>query len=331
MLWITSSASSRTHLAFLSIDPPFHMKEEKSLKLMFRKIRAGDFAFHESQWSSVSPAAKRLIARLLVVDPDHRCTAAKALDSEWIKENPDILAMNNLSASLTSLKKMTRKTSWRGAISAVKFAKSAGFWNSENVTFSRQARIDDDMVQDVMSVPEKIKFADKYKVKRKIRKGSCATVYECVHQDTQEKFAVKIIKRSKLEKTGDEFILNEVAIMQSLSKYGEHIVQVLDFYEEEEFFYLVIDYMGGGDVFDRVLEKGKYSESDARKLTISLLKGVHCMHMSGVAHRDLKPQNLLLSVSATEFYDDDVCSGRNLTLILPASCDTYSQRKMILM
>ncbi|CAJ1943006.1 unnamed protein product [Cylindrotheca closterium] len=275
--------------------PPFHMKEEKNLKFMFRKIRAGDFAFHESQWKSVSPAAKRLIARLLVVNPDHRCTAEKALESEWIKLNADDLAMNNLSASLTSLKKMTGRTSWRGAISAVKFAKTAGFWNSENVTFSRQAKVDDDMVDEVMNTPSKLTFDEKYKVKRKIRKGSCATVYECLHKGTGEKFAVKIIKRSKLQKTGDEFILNEVAIMQSLSPYGEHIVQLLDFYEEEEFFYLVMDFMGGGDVFDRVLEIGKYSESDARKLTTSLLKGVHCMHTSEVAHRDLKPQNLLLS------------------------------------
>jgi len=273
--------------------PPFHMKEEKNLKFMFRKIRAGDFAFHESQWKSVSPAAKRLIARLLVVNPHHRCTAETALDSEWIKANADVLAMNNLSASLTSLKKMTGRTSWRGAISAVKFAKTAGFWNSENVTFSRQNKVDDNMVNEVMS-SGKLKFDDKYKVTRKIRKGSCATVYECTHNNSGEKFAVKIIKRSKLQKTGDEFILNEVAIMQSLSPYGDHIVQLLDFYEEEEFFYLVMDFMGGGDVFDRVLEIGKYSESDARKLTTSLLKGVHCMHISGVAHRDLKPQNLLL-------------------------------------
>lgn len=289
--------SSLLSSPFQCSDPPFHMKEEKNLKFMFRKIRAGDFAFHESQWKSVSPAAKRLIARLLVVNPDHRCSAEKAMESEWIKLNADDLAMNNLSASLTSLKKMTGRTSWRGAISAVKFAKSAGFWNSENVTFSRQAKVDDDMVNEVINTPSKLKFDEKYKVKRKIRKGSCATVYECLHKGTGEKFAVKIIKRSKLQKTGDEFILNEVAIMQSLSPYGEHIVQLLDFYEEEEFFYLVMDFMGGGDVFDRVLEIGKYSESDARKLTTSLLKGVHCMHTSGVAHRDLKPQNILLSVS----------------------------------
>ena len=277
------------------------MQEKNDLKMLFRKIRAGDFAFHESQWGSVSASAKRLIARLLVVNPDNRCTAAKALESEWIKANPDELAMNNLSQSLTSLKKMNQRTSWRGAISAVKFAKSAGFWNSENVTFSRQAKVSDKLVNEAMSAT--LKFHDKYDVQKEIRKGSCATVYECIHKDTMETLAVKIIKRSKLDKKGDEFILNEVAIMQSLSKYGDHVVQLLDFYEEEEYFYLVMDYMRGGDVFDRVLDKegGKYSESDARKLTSNLLKAAHCMHLAGVAHRDLKPQNLLLESDENDF------------------------------
>ena len=85
--------------------------------------------------------------------------------------------------------------------------------------------------------------------------------------------------------------------MQSLSGYGQYIVQLLDFYEEEHYFYLVMDYMGGGDVFDRVLERTKYSEDEASKLTKILLKATRCMHDAGVAHRDLKPQNLMLTVS----------------------------------
>jgi serine/threonine protein kinase len=153
------------------------------------------------------------------------------------------------------------------------------------------------MVDDALSAPQAIKFNDEYEVLRKIRKGSCATVYECRHKRTKEIYAVKIIRRAKLKASEDEFVLNEVSIMQSLSQYGKYVVQLLDFYEEPEFFYLVMDYMGGGDVFDRILKKSKFTEDDARKLTKILLKAVHCMHQAGVAHRDLKPQNLLLTVS----------------------------------
>jgi serine/threonine protein kinase len=282
--------------------PAFHADGgKKNLKILFRKIRAADFTFHESQWKNVSPAAKRLIAKLLAVNPEHRYTAKQAMESQWVKEmDPIALAHRDLSQSLRSLKKFNGRLTLKGAMNAVKFAISADFWNAETITFSRQTRemtLDDNVVKDALWSPTKTRFDDEYEVKRKIRKGSSATVYECEHKGTKEVFAVKIIKRKKLSASEDEFVLNEVSIMQSLSQFGKYIVQLLDFYEEEEYFYLVMDYMGGGDVFDRVLEKTKYTEEDARKLTMVLLKAARCMHSSGVAHRDLKPQNLLLTVS----------------------------------
>mmetsp|Transcript_17257 Transcript_17257/g.49899 ORF Transcript_17257/g.49899 Transcript_17257/m.49899 type:complete len:703 (+) Transcript_17257:129-2237(+) len=308
--------------------PPFHVadkKDGKNLKQLFRKIRAGDYTFHESQWKNVSPAAKSLIARLLTVNPDYRYTAKDAMECEWMTKVDD-KSLNNrdLSASLSSLKKFDGRMTLKGAMNAVKFAVSAGFWNSEAITFSRQTRklaVDDNMVKEALWTPGKIRFDDEYEVRRKIRKGSCATVYECVHKGTKGVYAVKIIRRAKLRASEDEFVMNEVSIMQSLSPYGQYIVQLLDFYEEEQYFYMVMDYMGGGDVFDRVLEKTKYTEEDARKLTKVLLKATKCMHEAGVAHRDLKPQNLLLTsknddahIKVTDFgFARRVHSPRSLT------------------
>lgn len=281
--------------------PPFHVADSggKDLKLLFRKIRAGDFTFHESQWKNVSPAAKSLISRLLTVNPDYRYTAKQAMESEWItKTDARSLMRRDLFSSVASLKTFNGRMTLKGAMNAVKFAISADFWNSEAITFSRQTRkivVDDNLVQDILWSPPKVRFDDEYEVKQKIRKGSCATVYSCIHRNTQERFAVKIIRRAQLRASEDEFVMNEVSIMQSLSAYGQYIVQLLDFYEEEQYFYLVMDYMGGGDVFDRVLEKSKYTEEDARNLTKVLLKATRCMHEAGVAHRDIKPQNLLLT------------------------------------
>ncbi|KAL3924341.1 MAG: hypothetical protein SGILL_001108 [Bacillariaceae sp.] len=235
----------------------------------------------------------------MLVDPQYRFTAKDSLACDWItKMDAKKLSTVDLSASLSTLKKFDGRMSLKGAMNAVKFAISANFWNPEAITFSRQTRkqvINDAMVDEALSAPPKTRFDDEYEVTRKIRKGSCATVYECRHKGTQETFAVKIIRRAKLKASEDEFVLNEVSIMQSLSPYGEYVVQLLDFYEEPDYFYLVMDYMGGGDVFDRVLKKSKYTESDARQLTTTLLKATRCMHEAGVAHRDLKPQNLLLT------------------------------------
>lgn len=281
--------------------PPFYMEGcQSDLRMLFRKIRAGDFTFHESQWKLVSPEAKYLISRLLTVDPEYRYTARDALESDWVtKMDAKKLSAIDLSTSLTTLAKFDGRLSLKGAMNAVRYATSASFWNAEAITFSRQTRkqvINDQIVNEALSGPAK-KFDDEYEVIRVIRKGSCATVYQCRHKGTKEFFAVKIIRRSKMKESEDEFVLNEVSIMQSLSAYGQYVVQLLDFYEEPEFFYLVMDYMGGGDVFDRILKKCKYTENDARQLTKHLLQATKCMHDAGVAHRDLKPQNLLLVVS----------------------------------
>jgi serine/threonine protein kinase len=102
-------------------------------------------------------------------------------------------------------------------------------------------------------------------------------------------YAVKIIHRAELKPKDDEAVLNEVALMQSLMG-DKYVVQVLDFYEEEEYFYIVMEYYAGGDVFDRIVKLVHYTEYDARALAIVLLKAVGSIHENGIAHRDIKPQ-----------------------------------------
>lgn len=139
----------------------------------------------------------------------------------------------------------------------------------------------------------RVTFEHVYELRSKLREGSYAVVWECVHRGTGESYAVKIIPRPKLSPRDDEAVLNEVAILQALCD-NPYVVQLMDFYEEDDAFYIVMEYMRGGDVFDRIVSLTKYTEQDARDLVRTLLKAVASLHKEGVAHRDLKPQNLLL-------------------------------------
>jgi calcium/calmodulin-dependent protein kinase I len=303
--------------------PPFAGKNHRDL---FRKVRAADFVFHDAHWKHVSIAAKQLISNLLTVRVDKRWTAAHALQSPWFRQKTTELSAD-LSGSITELKKFRARRSWRVAKTALGWATSAPFWNPDAISFSQQlTQWDRDALQvkggatSAASSPTvegsgtstppssplssnpgtpltsripKIKFANMYTLKTKLRKGSYATVWECQHLETKETFAVKVIQRKELQPKDDEAVLNEVAIMQSLMG-NKYVVQLLDFYEEEDCFYIVMEYMTGGDVFDRIVEKTQYTEKDARDLTLILLKAVSSLHQAGIAHRDLKPQNLLL-------------------------------------
>jgi serine/threonine protein kinase len=283
--------------------PPFQDAEHRGL---FRKIRAADYVFHETYWEHVSIEAKQVVSNLLVVNPEHRMTAVEGINSNWLQMKDETLSNRDLSPSLSEIKKFHGKRKLKSAMHAIHWATSATFFHPETATFSQQVSAWDTAFAsasaDGMTHREaaKIGFRDIYELKTKIRKGSFATVWECVHKTTLEVYAVKVIKREGLKPADDEAVLNEVAILQSL--VCKDIVQLVDFYEEKDYFFMVMEYMQGGDVFDKIVEKNHYTEKDARDLVIVLLKAVRFMHGRGIAHRDLKPQNLLLRVSLDKFH-----------------------------
>ena len=88
-------------------------------------------------------------------------------------------------------------------------------------------------------------------------------------------------------------IYDEVAILSSLNH--PHIVPLIDFFDEKDCYFIVMELMSGGDLFDRVGKKKTYSEADARDLIVKILKAVAYCHQRRIAaHCDMKPKNVLL-------------------------------------
>jgi calcium/calmodulin-dependent protein kinase I len=85
-----------------------------------------------------------------------------------------------------------------------------------------------------------------------------------------------------------------VAILASLDH--EHIVPLIDFFDEKDCYFIVMELMSGGDLFDRIGTKKSYSEADARDLAMKMLKAMAYCHTKSIAHCDMKPKNLLLVV-----------------------------------
>ncbi|XP_009282812.1 PREDICTED: calcium/calmodulin-dependent protein kinase type 1, partial [Aptenodytes forsteri] len=72
-----------------------------------------------------------------------------------------------------------------------------------------------------------------------------------------------------------------------------NIVALDDIYESGTHLYLIMQLVSGGELFDRIVEKGFYTERDASTLIRQILDAVKYLHDMGIVHRDLKPENLL--------------------------------------
>ncbi|XP_016390953.1 calcium/calmodulin-dependent protein kinase type 1D-like isoform X3 [Sinocyclocheilus rhinocerous] len=103
-------------------------------------------------------------------------------------------------------------------------------------------------------------------------------------------FAVKCIPKKAL-KGKESSIENEIAVLRKIKH--ENIVALEDIYESSNHLYLIMQLVSGGELFDRIVEKGFYTEKDASTLIRQVLDAVNYLHNMGIVHRDLKPENLL--------------------------------------
>ena len=107
--------------------PPFVESNQREL---FRKIRRGQYEFHDEYWSCVSHEAKDLISSLLTVNPQKRLSAAAALRNSWVTERDDMLAGKDLGKNLQQLKKFNARRKFKAGVHAVSVCETLKWVNS---------------------------------------------------------------------------------------------------------------------------------------------------------------------------------------------------------
>lgn len=162
--------------------------------------------------------------------------------------------------------------------------------------------------------------------------GAYASVQTCINIYTDVECAVKII--DKIPGHARARVFREVETFHHCQGHP-NILQLIEFFEDKEKFYLVFEKIRGGPLLARIQENICFSEHDAAQIMKEIASGLNFLHKKGIAHRDLKPENILCvntdKICPIKICDFDLGSGINFTtdvsesvatpqLLTPVSC-----------
>ncbi|KAH7554201.1 hypothetical protein JRO89_XS12G0133600 [Xanthoceras sorbifolium] len=132
-----------------------------------------------------------------------------------------------------------------------------------------------------------------YSLGRKLGQGQFGTTFLCLEKATGKEFACKSIAKRKLTTAEDvEDVRREIRIMHHLAGHP-NVIQIVDAYEDAVAVHVIMELCAGGELFDRIIQRGHYTERKAAELTRIIVGVVEACHSLGVMHRDLKPENFL--------------------------------------
>ena len=136
-----------------------------------------------------------------------------------------------------------------------------------------------------------------YKFIKNIGEGNFGKVKLGIYIPTGEKYAIKILNKKIIKKKMKNTIFKENEIITKFNHIN--IVYVFQIIEDEENYYIIMEYCKKGELFDYIVSKQRLSEEESSIFFYQLINGLEYIHKKGVAHRDLKPENLLLTKDKT--------------------------------
>lgn len=163
---------------------------------------------------------------------------------------------------------------------------------------------EEDRLPAAISVPPR-KFRG-YRRGRELGRGATGKVFVCSRKDSERSFAVKVVdlRRMQLSSHGHNVrtsLNREVGILKSLSAHP-NIVQMVDAFEEGSWFLLILELVGGGDLYTVLTSRdpARFLDREAAFVQKQLAEGLTFLHGQGVIHRDLKLENILVDSSCKE-------------------------------
>ncbi|XP_059419802.1 MAP kinase-interacting serine/threonine-protein kinase 2-like isoform X2 [Carassius carassius] len=158
------------------------------------------------------------------------------------------------------------------------------------------------------------RFEDVYKLRNEILgEGAYAVVHTCINLITNKEYAVKIIEKRPGHSRSRVF--REVEMLYQCQGH-RNILELVEYFEEEDKFYLVFEKLRGGSILTHIHRRQHFNEQEASIMVQDIASALDFLHNKGMAHRDLKPENILCEhsdrISPVKICDFDLGSGIKL-------------------
>jgi len=149
-----------------------------------------------------------------------------------------------------------------------------------------------------MGIFRKAEIAKNYSIGQQLGSGNFAVVKKAVRKADGQEVAIKIIDKAKVEDMND--ITREIEIMGQIDH--PNVIKLYEIFDEPKKMQLVMELVTGGELFDKIVALGSYTEKDAASVMKTLCSALDYLHEKKIVHRDLKPENILLK-NANSIHD----------------------------
>eukprot|EP01123_Difflugia_compressa_P009612 TRINITY_DN323_c0_g1_i1.p1 TRINITY_DN323_c0_g1~~TRINITY_DN323_c0_g1_i1.p1 ORF type:complete len:300 (-),score=56.58 TRINITY_DN323_c0_g1_i1:207-1106(-) len=134
-------------------------------------------------------------------------------------------------------------------------------------------------------------FKEKYDLTNEVLgQGYFAVVKVGVNRETKQRVAVKFVNKKLVEKADN--LKTETSLLQSMDH--PNIVKLVDICDTDEILFIAMELMDGGELYEEIVRRKTFTEKDASFIMGQLFHALDYLHKRGIAHRDLKLENLLL-------------------------------------